>query len=50
LEKAINTKNDCKKANVKDDIGVETIGEIVAHYPRLLAYFFAANQISSIQR
>lgn len=27
------------KANVRDDIGVETIGDIVAHYPRLLAYF-----------
>lgn len=27
------------KANVKEDIGIETIGDIVAHYPRLLAYF-----------
>lgn len=27
------------KANVRKDIGVETIGDIVAHYPRLLAYF-----------
>ncbi len=27
------------KANVKKNIGVETIGEIVMHYPRLLAYF-----------
>lgn len=27
------------KANVREDIGVETIGDIVAHYPRLLAYF-----------
>ena len=27
------------KANVKEDIGVETIGDIVIHYPRLLAYF-----------
>lgn len=27
------------KANVREDIGIETIGDIVAHYPRLLAYF-----------
>mgnify|MGYP000571564895 CR=1 FL=1 len=27
------------KANVRKDIGIETIGDIVAHYPRLLAYF-----------
>ena len=27
------------KSNVKEEIGVETIGDIVAHYPRLLAYF-----------
>jgi len=27
------------KANVRDDIGIETIGDIVVHYPRLLAYF-----------
>lgn len=27
------------KANIRDEIGIETIGNIVAHYPRLLAYF-----------
>lgn len=27
------------KANVRKDIGIESIGDIVAHYPRLLAYF-----------
>lgn len=27
------------KANVRKNIGIETIGDIVAHYPRLLAYF-----------
>jgi hypothetical protein len=27
------------KANVRECIGIETIGDIVAHYPRLLAYF-----------
>lgn len=27
------------KAHVREDIGIETIGDIVAHYPRLLAYF-----------
>lgn len=27
------------KANVRENIGIETIGDIVAHYPRLLAYF-----------
>lgn len=27
------------KANVRNEIGIETIGDIIAHYPRLLAYF-----------
>ncbi len=27
------------KANVKKYVGVETVGDIIAHYPRLLAYF-----------
>jgi hypothetical protein len=27
------------KANVRKDIGIETVGDIVAYYPRLLAYF-----------
>ncbi|MFK2362652.1 hypothetical protein ACIXNO_16985 [Bacteroides fragilis] len=33
------------KANVRKDIGVETIGDIVAHYPRLLAYFYGKSDI-----
>lgn len=35
------------KANVSENIGVKTIGDIAAHYPRLLAYFL--RQIKHLQ-